>query len=221
MEIDVLAWLNSRINREPQIVSEEEALPGRDTPILDPMPTHAVLGLPLDEVPPGCEVAYFALGCYWGVERLYWETDGVVNTAAGFMGGFTPNPTYQETCTGQTGHTETVRVVFDPAVVSYEDLLKIFWENHDPTQVNRQGNDLGTQYRSAVFPLDDEQGVAAERTRAEYQKNLDAEGFGPIATEILTGQEFFYAEDEHQQYLHKNPNGYCPIHATGVKCGPR
>lgn len=221
MEIDVLAWLNSRINREPQIVSEEEALPGRDTPILDPMPTHAVLGLPLDEVPPGCEVAYFALGCYWGVERLYWETDGVVNTAAGFMGGFTPNPTYQETCTGQTGHTETVRVVFDPAVVSYEDLLKIFWENHDPTQVNRQGNDLGTQYRSAVFPLDDEQGVAAERTRAEFQKNLDAEGFGPIATEILTGQEFFYAEDEHQQYLHKNPNGYCPIHATGVKCGPR
>lgn len=221
MEIDVLAWLNSRINREPQIVSEEEALPGRDTPILDPMPTHAVLGLPLDEVPPGCEVAYFALGCYWGVERLYWETDGVVNTAAGFMGGFTPNPTYQETCTGQTGHTETVRVVFDPAVVSYEDLLKIFWENHDPTQVNRQGNDLGTQYRSAVFPLDDEQGVAAERTRAEFQKNLDAEGFGAIATEILTGQEFFYAEDEHQQYLHKNPNGYCPIHATGVKCGPR
>lgn len=221
MEIDVLAWLNSRINREPQIVSEEEALPGRDTPILDPMPTHAVLGLPLDEVPPGCEVAYFALGCYWGVERLYWETGGVVNTAAGFMGGFTPNPTYQETCTGQTGHTETVRVVFDPAVVSYEDLLKIFWENHDPTQVNRQGNDLGTQYRSAVFPLDDEQGVAAERTRAEFQKNLDAEGFGPIATEILTGQEFFYAEDEHQQYLHKNPNGYCPIHATGVKCGPR
>ena len=221
MEIDVLAWLNSRMNQTPQMVSEREALPGRDTPILNPMPRHEVLGLPLDEVPNGCEVAYFALGCYWGVERLYWETDGVVNTAAGFMGGFTPNPTYRETCTGRTGHTETVRVVFDPARVSYDDLLRIFWENHDPTQVNRQGNDLGTQYRSAIFPTNDEQAGAAERTRAEFQANLASEGFGSIATEIVPDQTFFYAEDEHQQYLHKNPHGYCPIHATGVKCGPR
>lgn len=221
MEIDVLAWLNSRMNQTPQMVTEHEALPGRDAPILSPIPTHEVLGLPLDEVPPGCEVAYFALGCYWGVERLYWETDGVVNTAAGFMGGFTPNPTYRETCTGRTGHTETVRVVFDPARVSYDDLLRIFWENHDPTQVNRQGNDLGTQYRSAIFPTSDEQASAAERTRAEFQANLGAEGFGTIATEIVPNQKFFYAEDEHQQYLHKNPHGYCPIHATGVKCGPR
>lgn len=219
MEIDVLAWLNARMNREPQIVAAEDALPGRDTPVLDPMPVHTVLGLPLDEVPAGAEVAYFALGCYWGEERLFWQTDGVVNTAVGFMGGFTPNPTYKETCTGQTGHTETVRVVFDPARVSYEDLLKLFWENHDPTQVNRQGNDLGTQYRSALFPVDDAQSVAAERSRAEFQKSLEEAGFGEISTEILTGQRFYYAEEEHQQYLDKNPDGYCPNHATGVKCG--
>ena len=220
MDIDVLAWLNSRM-AAPQMVSAADALPGRSQPVLDPMPVHEVLGLPLDEVPPGAEVAYFALGCYWGVERLFWETDGVVNTAAGFMGGFTPNPTYRETCTGRTGHTETVRVVFDPQRVSYEELLRLFWENHDPTQLNRQGNDIGTQYRSAVFPADEEQRAAAERTRGEFQENLSAAGYGEITTEITPGQTFYFAEVEHQQYLHKNPHGYCPVHATGVACGPR
>ncbi len=220
MDIDVLAWLNSRM-AAPQMVSAADALPGRSQPVLDPMPVHEVLGLPLDEVPPGAEVAYFALGCYWGVERLFWETDGVVNTAAGFMGGFTPNPTYRETCTGRTGHTETVRVVFDPQRVSYEELLRLFWENHDPTQLNRQGNDIGTQYRSAVFPVDEEQRAAAERTRGEFQENLSAAGYGEITTEITPGQTFYFAEVEHQQYLHKNPHGYCPVHATGVACGPR
>ena len=171
MEIDVLAWLNAR-RGHPQMVSEADALAGRSAPVLSPMPVHEVLGLPLDEVPAGCEVAYFALGCYWGEERLFWETEGVVNTAAGFMGGFTPNPTYKETCTGLTGHTETVRVVFDPTRVSFEDLLRLFWENHDPTQLNRQGNDVGTQYRSAVFAVDDAQREAAERTRAEFQARL-------------------------------------------------
>ncbi|MHA6524148.1 peptide-methionine (S)-S-oxide reductase MsrA [Tessaracoccus sp. G1721] len=220
MEIDVLAWLNARLGK-PEMVDESAALPGRSTPVLSPMPTHEVLGLPLDEVPDGCQVAYFALGCYWGEERLFWETDGVVNTAVGFMGGFTPNPTYKETCTGRTGHTETVQVVFDPARVSYDELLRLFWENHDPTQLNRQGNDVGTQYRSAVFPVDDAQREAAERTRAEFQERLTAAGYGQVTTEITPGQRFFYAELEHQQYLHKNPNGYCPNHATGVRCGPR
>ena len=149
MEIDVLGWLSGR--RNPQLVTADDALPGRDVSVLDPMPRHAVLGLRLDEVPEGCEVAYFAMGCYWGEERLFWTTEGVVNTAVGFMGGITPNPTYRETCTGRTGHTETVRVVFDPSRISYEDLLRIFWENHDPTQGFRQGNDIGTQYRSAIF----------------------------------------------------------------------
>ncbi|QTO38839.1 peptide-methionine (S)-S-oxide reductase MsrA [Tessaracoccus sp. MC1865] len=204
----------------PQMVTEDEALEGRDTPVLSPMPRHEVLGLPLDEVPAGAEVAYFALGCFWGEERMFWQVDGVLNTAAGYMGGFTPNPTYKETCTGHTGHTETVKVVFDPTKVGYDDLLTLFWENHDPTQVYRQGNDLGTQYRSAIFPVDEEQRAAAERSRAAFQERLTAEGYGPISTEITPGQAFYYAELEHQQYLHKNPGGYCPNHATGVKCGP-
>ncbi|MBB1509628.1 peptide-methionine (S)-S-oxide reductase MsrA [Tessaracoccus sp. MC1756] len=219
MEIDVLAWLNARMST-PQMVTEDEALEGRDTPVLSPMPRHEVLGLPLDEVPAGAEVAYFALGCFWGEERMFWQVDGVLNTAAGYMGGFTPNPTYKETCTGHTGHTETVKVVFDPTKVGYDDLLTLFWENHDPTQVYRQGNDLGTQYRSAIFPVDDEQRAAAERSRAAFQERLTAEGYGPISTEITPGQTFYYAELEHQQYLHKNPGGYCPNHATGVRCGP-
>lgn len=220
MDIDVLSWLNNRLST-PQLVSPDDALPGRETPILDPMPTHEVLGLPLDEVPAGAEVAYFALGCYWGEERMFWETRGVLNTAVGFMGGFTPNPTYEESCTGQTGHTETVQVVFDPSQVSYDDLLQLFWENHDPTQLNRQGNDLGTQYRSAIFPVDEAQRVAAEKSLEAFQRRLEESGYGQIATEITPDQRFYYAEREHQQYLHKNPNGYCPNHATGVKCGPR
>lgn len=201
------------------MISADQALPGRDVPVLDPMPEHAVLGRPLDEVPAGCEVAYFALGCYWGEERMYWQTDGVVNTAVGFMGGFTPNPTYMESCTGRTGHTETVRVVFDPNIVTYRDLLVQFWEAHDPTQLNRQGNDVGTQYRSALFPVDDAQLAAARETRDAFQQALTEAGYGEITTEITPGQTFYYAEAEHQQYLHKNPGGYCPVHATGVRCG--
>lgn len=205
--------------REPVMINADQALPGRDTPVLDPMPEHAVLGRPLDEVPAGCQVAHFALGCYWGEERMYWQTDGVVNTAVGFMGGFTPNPTYMESCTGRTGHTETVRVVFDPNVITYRDLLVQFWEAHDPTQLNRQGNDVGTQYRSALFPVDDAQLAAAHETRDAFQKALIEVGYGEITTEITPGQTFYYAEAEHQQYLHKNPGGYCPVHATGVRCG--
>ncbi|GAA1720564.1 peptide-methionine (S)-S-oxide reductase MsrA [Propioniferax innocua] len=205
--------------REPVMINADQALPGRDAPVLDPMPEHAVLGRPLDEVPAGCQVAHFALGCYWGEERMYWQTDGVVNTAVGFMGGFTPNPTYMESCTGRTGHTETVRVVFDPNVITYRDLLVQFWEAHDPTQLNRQGNDVGTQYRSALFPVDDAQLAAAHETRDAFQKALTEAGYGEITTEITPGQTFYYAEAEHQQYLHKNPGGYCPVHATGVRCG--
>lgn len=218
MEIDVLSWLNARLS-QPQMVTEEEALEGRRTPVLDPMPVHEVLGLPLDAEPEGSEVAYFALGCFWGEERMFWQVDGVLNTAVGYMGGFTPNPTYEETCTGHTGHTETVKVVFNPQKVSYDELLTLFWENHDPTQVYRQGNDLGTQYRSAIFPVDDVQREAAERSRAAFQERLTEAGYGPISTEITSDQLFYYAELDHQQYLHKNPQGYCPNHATGVKCG--
>lgn len=217
MKIDVLAWLNSRTT--PTLVAADDALPGRDLPVLDPIPSHAVLGRPLDEVPTGCEVAYFAMGCYWGEERLFWTTPGVVNTAVGFMGGFTPHPTYRETCTGRTGHTETVKVVYDPARISYEQLLRIFWENHDPTQGFRQGNDIGTQYRSAIFPTSEAQRLAAEASRDAYQASMTKAGYSAITTEITPGATFFYAEEEHQQYLHKNPDGYCPNHATGVKCG--
>lgn len=219
MDIDVLGWI--RRNVQPQMVAPEEALPGRDAPVLDPMPKHAIFGLPLDEVPAGCEVAYFALGCYWGEERMFWETDGVVNTAVGFMGGFTPNPTYRESCTGRTGHTETVQVVFDPSRITYDDLLRIFWEAHDPTQLNRQGNDIGTQYRSAIFPTSDEQLASAQASKRAFQAALTEAGYGEITTQISPDQRFYYAEKEHQQYLNKNPDGYCPVHATGVKCGPR
>lgn len=219
MEIDVLSWLRSRIST-PTMVHQDEALPGRPDPIIRRMPVHEVLGLPLDEVPQGAEVAYFALGCYWGEEKMFWQTPGVLNTAVGFMGGFTPNPTYAECCSGRTGHTETVQVVFDPARISYQRLLKMFWENHDPTQLNRQGNDSGTQYRSALFPVNEAQRIAAEESRTEFQKSLTGHGYGTVTTEISVDQRFYYAEVEHQQYLHKNPDGYCPSHATGVKCGP-
>lgn len=216
MDIDVMGWIQRTM--KPKMVSPEDALPGRESPVLHPIPRHTVLGLPLDEVPAGCEVAYFALGCFWGEERMYWQREGVVNTAVGYMGGYTPNPTYREVCTGQTGHAETVRVVHNPDVVGYDDLLTMFWEAHDPTQLNRQGNDIGTQYRSAVFPVDDHQREAAERTKAIFQQNLTDSGYGEIATEITPGQQFYYAEVEHQQYLDKNPDGYCPVHATGVRC---
>jgi peptide-methionine (S)-S-oxide reductase len=168
--------------------------------------------------PPGTEQAVFAMGCFWGAERKFWQTPGVVTTAAGYAGGSTPNPTYREVCSGLTGHTEVVRVVFDPKRVSYEDLLRVFWENHDPTQGMRQGNDVGTQYRSAVYTYGDAQARAALASREAYQATLAAAGFGRITTEIRDAPPFYYAEDYHQQYLHKNPGGYCGIGGTGVSC---
>ena len=200
------------------LVTPEDALPGRPRPI----PTadrHAVLGVPLTlDVPQGMEVAVFGMGCFWGVERLFWGLPGVHATMAGYAGGHTPNPTYEETCTGLTGHTEVVRVVFDPAVTSYEALLRVFWENHDPTQGMRQGNDRGTQYRSAILWTTEAQREAAERARAAYEPRLRAAGYGPVTTEIAPLRAFYMAEDYHQQYLHKNPRGYCGTGGTGVTC---
>jgi peptide-methionine (S)-S-oxide reductase len=202
----------------PEMVRPEDALPGRDTPI--PVPErHAVLGTLLrGQFPDNLETAVFALGCFWGAERLFWRLPGVFTTAVGYAGGFTPNPTYEETCSGRTGHAEAVLVVFDPEQVSYEELLRVFWEEHDPTQRNRQGNDVGTQYRSAIYATTAAQRAAAEASRAAYQERLTAAGHGAIATEIADAGDFFYAEDHHQQYLHKVPNGYCGLAGTGVSC---
>jgi peptide-methionine (S)-S-oxide reductase len=200
------------------MVRPEEALPGRGTPM--PVPElHAVLGTPLrPPYPEGSEVAEFALGCFWGEEQTFWQVPGVITTAVGYEGGHTPNPTYEEVCTGMTGHAETVRVVFDPSKVSYPQLLKVFWESHDPTQGMRQGNDVGTQYRSAIFYRNEEQKAAAEQSAAEFGKKLAEHGYGAITTEIVPASEFYFAEDYHQQYLYKVPNGYCPDHSTGVSC---
>jgi peptide-methionine (S)-S-oxide reductase len=206
--------------RKSQMVPAADALPGRAEQM--PVPDrHEVLGAPLrPPYPEGTQVAEFALGCFWGAEKSYWQTPGVVSTAAGYEGGFTQNPTYEEVCSGRTGHAETVRVVFDPARISYEGLLKIFWESHDPTQGMRQGNDLGTQYRSAIFYHSPEQQAAAEESKAAYQKRLSEAGYGEITTEIVPAGEFYFAEPYHQQYLSeaKNPYGYCPDHGTGVSC---
>jgi peptide-methionine (S)-S-oxide reductase len=204
--------------RKATMVSAENALPGRDEGM--PVPArHEVLGAPLDgPYPDGTEVAEFALGCFWGEERTFWQVPGVVSTSVGYEGGYTPNPTYEEVCSGQTGHTETVRVVFDPAKVTYRQLLKVFWESHDPTQGMRQGNDSGTQYRSAIFYRGDEQKQAAQESAQDFQKRLSQAGYGKITTEIVPGGEFYFAEDYHQQYLHKVPRGYCPDHSTGVSC---
>ena len=202
------------------MVTEEDALPGRSEQM--PVPAHhEVLAGPLrPPYPAGTEVAEFALGCFWGAEKNFWQTPGVVSTAVGYEGGFTPNPTYEEVCSGRTGHAESVRVVFDPAKVSYNQLLKVFWESHDPTQGMRQGNDIGSQYRSEIFYTSPAQQAAAEESRAEYQKKLSEAGYGEITTEIAPAGEFYFAEDYHQQYLssNKNPNGYCPDHGTGVSC---
>ncbi|MCW2691612.1 MAG: peptide-methionine (S)-S-oxide reductase [Mycobacterium sp.] len=204
--------------RKTTMVDAAEALPGRSTRIRVP-DRHVVLDAPLDgPYPDGLEVAYFALGCFWGAEKSFWQTPGVYSTSVGYQGGYTPNPTYEETCSGLTGHAETVRVVFDPAKVSYDSLLSVFWEGHDPTQGNRQGNDLGSQYRSAVFTTSGAQQAAAERSRETYQAALTREGFGAITTEITPAGEFYPAEEYHQQYLIKVPNGYCPEHGTGVSC---
>jgi peptide-methionine (S)-S-oxide reductase len=207
-------------SRKSQQVSAQDALPGRETPM--PVPErHAVLGTPLTPpYPEGSQVAEFALGCFWGEEQTFWQVPGVITTAVGYEGGFTPNPTYEEVCTGLTGHAETVRVVFNPSQVSYPQLLKVFWESHDPTQGMRQGHDVGTQYRSAIFYRNEEQREAAEASAEAYGKSLATAGFGAITTEIVPTGEFYFAEDYHQQYLSdaKNPYGYCPDHGTGVAC---
>jgi peptide-methionine (S)-S-oxide reductase len=206
--------------RKTQMVTADTALAGRPTAM--PVPErHEVLGTSLrPPYPAGTQVAEFALGCFWGAEKMFWQTPGVVSTSAGYEGGFTPNPTYEEVCTGRTGHAETVRVVFDPAKVSYGELLRRFWEAHDPTQGMRQGNDLGSQYRSVIFYHSPEQRAQAEESAAAYQKRLTEAGYGKITTEIVPAGEFYFAEDYHQQYLSdaKNPYGYCPDHGTGVSC---
>ena len=198
--------------------SPAEALPGRAEPMAVPA-HHAVLGTPLTgPVPDGAQVAVFGLGCFWGAEKTFWQTPGVISTAVGYAGGFTPNPTYGEVCTGRTGHAEVVRIVFDPARISYADLLRIFWEHHDPTQGMRQGNDLGTQYRSVIQAADTAQRRAAEASRDAYQAVLSAAGYGTITTEVADATPFYHAEEYHQQYLHKVPDGYCGLAGTGVTC---
>ncbi|QPC43744.1 peptide-methionine (S)-S-oxide reductase MsrA [Kaustia mangrovi] len=198
--------------------AREDALPGRDTPIAT-AERHYVSGHPLKgPYPDGSETAVFGLGCFWGAERLFWELDGVWVTAAGYAGGITPNPTYEETCTGLTGHAEVVLVVYDPARISYDTLLKTFWEAHDPTQGMRQGNDVGTQYRSAIYWTSEAQRQEAEASSAAYGAALKARGLGPITTEIAAAGPFYFAEDYHQQYLAKNPSGYCGLAGTGVAC---
>jgi len=202
--------------RSPSMPSAEKALPGR-TEAMDVPARHFVNGASLTGPwPDGTRIAIFGLGCFWGAEKDFWEVPGVVSTAAGYAGGFTPNANYREVCTGQTGHAEVVLVAYDPSKVSYEHLLKVFWESHDPTQGMRQGNDMGTQYRSVIYTTDAEQQRAAEASRAMYQERMTAAGFGEITTEIAPAPEFYYAEDYHQQYLDKVPNGYCPNHSTGV-----
>jgi peptide-methionine (S)-S-oxide reductase len=198
--------------------SPEETLPGRQERMRVPK-AHFVNAAPLQPpFPPGTELALFAMGCFWGAERRFWQTPGVVSTAVGYAGGFTPNPTYEEVCSGLTGHAEVVRVAFNPKKVRYEDLLRVFWESHDPTQGMRQGNDVGTQYRSAIYTYGEEQRKAAEASRAVYQEALAAAGQGTITTDIREAPEFYYAEEYHQQYLAKNPDGYCGLGGTGVAC---
>ena len=200
------------------VPSPAEALPGRSEPIVRPG-VHTVLGTPIaGPWPEGTRTAQFGLGCFWGAEKAFWELPGVVSTAVGYAGGSTPNPTYEEACSGRTGHAEVVQVAYDPERISYEQLLRRFWEDHDPTQGMRQGNDMGTQYRSIILVADEEQRAAAEASRDAYQERLTAAGFGKITTEIVDTGRFFYAEEYHQQYLDRNPRGYCPDHSTGVAC---
>jgi len=198
--------------------SASEALPGRDTPMEVPE-SHFVLGTPLTPpFPEGMETATFAMGCFWGAEKHFWQLDGVFSTAVGYIAGRTPNPTYREVCSGRTGHAEAVQVVYDPGVIDYGTLVRAFWENHDPTQGMRQGNDVGTQYRSGIYVHDETQRAEADASRQRYQAQLNEAGYGTITTEILEAPTFYYAEDYHQQYLAKNPDGYCGIGGTGVSC---
>ena len=204
--------------RKATMVTPERALKGR-ADRMRVAQTHVVLRSRLEPpFPEGFELALFGMGCFWGAERKFWQAPGVFSTSVGYAGGYTPNPTYEEVCSGLTGHAEVVRVVFDPAATTFEDLLKIFWENHDPTLGMRQGNDVGTQYRSAIYWYADAQRRAAEASRDAFQGRLTAAGYGPITTELREAPEYFYAEDYHQQYLHKNPGGYCGLGGTGVSC---
>ena len=206
------------LGSKTRMVAPEDALPGRPDPI-PTADTHFVLGTPLKPpFPDGLEQLVVGMGCFWGAERVFWQAPGVYTTAVGYAGGHTPNATYEEVCSGRTGHTEVVLVVFDPAKTSREEILKLFWENHDPTQGMRQGNDVGTQYRSAIYVTSPEQRAAAEATRAAFGERLGAAGYGEISTEIADAGEFYYAEDYHQQYLAKVPNGYCGLGGTGVSC---
>jgi peptide-methionine (S)-S-oxide reductase len=204
--------------RRTELPPPSKALPGRQE-AMQVGAAHPVLGQPLQPpFPPGVEVAIFGMGCFWGAERRFWQVPGVHTTAAGYSGGITPNPTYEEVCTGMTGHAEVVLVAFRPPRGTYQELLRVLWESHDPTQGMRQGNDLGTQYRSAIYCTSPEQLVLAEASRASYQEQLDGAGLGRITTEVLESGPFYYAEPYHQQYLHKNPNGYCGLQGTGVAC---
>jgi peptide-methionine (S)-S-oxide reductase len=206
------------LGAKTKMVGPEDALPGRPNPLLIP-DEHHVLGTPLKPpFPDGFESIVVAMGCFWGAERVFWQADGVYTTAVGYAGGYTPNPTYEEVCSGRTGHAEVVLVVFDPAKITREQVLALFWESHDPTQGMRQGNDVGTQYRSAIYVSSPEQRAAAEATRDAFAERLKAAGYGEITTEIADAGPFFYAEDYHQQYLAKNPNGYCGLGGTGVSC---
>ncbi|WP_068164260.1 peptide-methionine (S)-S-oxide reductase MsrA [Rhodococcus phenolicus] len=216
-----MSWFDeilSHTSTKSVMVTREQALPGRPDPI--PVPdAHYVNGHPLTPpFPDGLQTAVVGMGCFWGAEKEFWELDGVYSTAAGYAGGYTPNPTYEEVCSGRTGHTEVVLVVFDPEVIGYAQILQQFWENHDPTQGMRQGNDQGTQYRSAIYTFDESQIEIAEATAEAFGKRLATAGYGAVTTEIAPLTQFYYAEDYHQQYLAKNPNGYCPVHATGVSC---
>ena len=204
--------------KKAEMVTPENALPGRDTPPQVP-DRHEVLGTPLlPPFPEGMEQLVVGMGCFWGAERVFWQADGVYTTAVGYAGGYTPNPTYEEVCSGRTGHTEAVLVIFDPSVLPLDGVLRLFWENHDPTQGQRQGNDVGTQYRSAVYWANDAQRAAVEVSRDMFQTELTRAGYGEITTEIAAAGPFYYAEDYHQQYLAKNPNGYCGLGGTGVSC---
>ncbi len=213
-----MSWLESIVGGSRGPVTTESALPGRSEPLSVP-DTHFVNGHRIQPpFPEGMATVVVAAGCFWGVEKELWRHEGVYSTAAGYAGGVTPNPTYDETCSGRTGHTESVLVVFDPAVISFDGILKAFWEEHDPTQGNRQGNDRGSQYRSAIFTVDEAQMASALASRDAYQAELRKAGYGEITTEIAPLGTFYYAEGYHQQYLAKNPNGYCPVNGTGVSC---
>ena len=205
-------------SRTPEMIDQQNALPGRSTPIGVPA-RHFVLDAPLaPPFPEGSQIAYVAMGCFWGAERVFFETPGVISTAVGYQGGFTPNPTYEEVCSGRTGHAEAVQVVFDPEAISYERILSLFFENHDPTQGFRQGNDVGTQYRSAIYTCTPSQAGMATIAAAAFGEQLELRGFGPVTTQIADAGPFYFAEEYHQQYLAKNPSGYCGLGGTGVSC---